>query len=163
MVCRLLWRNLLSSVTPYSLGRWISWSSVCKSAEHDPHCHCITYAIQGNVFFHFASPSKLFISFSSALLMRQCRTVFTFKFAFHWNRGFEFCVPRQSVSSAIWWPLYGSHVRHSQSRCPLTKDVMLTHFVSETVSVDDYTVSATIMSVFLPKVQLLKKKSEYYF
>jgi hypothetical protein len=36
---------------------------------------------------------------------------------------------------------------------------MLTHYVSETVSVDDYTVSATItMSVFLPKVQLLKNR-----
>lgn len=131
---------------------------LCKPAEHDPHRHFITYAMQGNVFFHFAILSKLFIPFSNALLIRWC-TVFTFKFTLNWNSGFEFCVPRQSMSSVVWWPLYGSHTRHSQSRCPLTKVVMLTHYVSETVSVDDYTVSATItMSVFLPKVQLLKNR-----
>ena len=114
VVCRLLWRNLLSSVAPYSFGRWISWDSVRKPAEHDPHCHFITYAMQGNVFFHFASLSKLFKPFSNALLIRWCRTVFTFKFTFYWNRGFEFCVPRQSMSSAVWRSLYGSHMTQSE-------------------------------------------------
>jgi hypothetical protein len=131
MVSRLLLRNLLSSVTPYSFGRWFSWDCVCKPAEHDPHRHFITYSMQGNVFFHFAILYKLFIPFSNALLIRWY-TIFIFKFAFNWNRGFEFCVPRQFVSSAIWWSLYGSHIRHNQSRYPLTKVVMLTHFVSET-------------------------------
>jgi hypothetical protein len=41
-------------------------------------------------------------------------------------------VYHDNLSSAVWWPLYGSHIRHNQSHCPLTKDVMLTHFVSET-------------------------------